>query len=106
MLRVALLCALFFPAQTILSFSQEPKAATRKVTVKVIAVYPELARKMHVTGSVKIEVVIRPEGTVKSAKLVGGSPIFVESAMTVVKQWRFEPANVETRQVVTVGFGN
>lgn len=106
MFRVALLCALFVPAHVILGFSQEPQAANRKITGKTIAVYPELARKMHVTGNVKIEVVIRPDGTVKSTKLVGGSPIFVESAMTVVKQWRFEPATVETRQVVTVGFGN
>ena len=47
----------------------------RKVKSKVAPAYPELAKRMSVSGKVKIEVVITPEGRVKSTRVIGGHPL-------------------------------
>jgi TonB family protein len=81
--------------------SQEPN---RKVIARTAPSYPELAKRMHLKGKVKVEVVIASEGSVKSAKVVGGSPVFEKSAIEAVKQWRFEPAGKETQAVILLEF--
>jgi len=77
---------------------------TRRAKSKVQPVYPELARKMNLTGTVKIEVVVAPNGTVKDAKIVGGHPVLAGAALDAVKKWRFEPAAVESSGVVDFKF--
>ena len=51
---------------------------------------------MSITGTVRLAVVVAPNGQVKSSKAVGGHPILVTAAMDAMKQWRFEPAAVES----------
>src|SRR5271155_1006115 len=76
----------------------------RKVKTKVAPVYPELARRMSVTGKVKLEVVITPDGRVKSTRVVGGHPILVQACQDAVKDWKFLPAPEETTQIVEFDF--
>jgi TonB family protein len=76
----------------------------RRAKSKVQPVYPELARKMNLTGTVKIEVVVAPNGTVKDAKVVGGHPVLAGAALEAVKKWRFEPAAMESSGVVDFKF--
>jgi TonB family protein len=76
----------------------------RKVTAKTALSYPELAKRMHVTGKVKLEVVIAASGAVNTARLVGGNPIFEKNAVEAVKQWRFEPAQKETKATFVLEF--
>src|SRR5256884_7078075 len=61
----------------------------RKVKIKTLPVYPELARRMNVAGKVKIEVVITPDGRVKSTRVVGGHPLLVQACQDAVKEWKF-----------------
>jgi len=83
------------------SVAEEP---TRKVIVKTAPSYPELARRMHLAGKVKVEVVIAANGTVKSATLAGGNPVFEKSAIEAVKQWKFESAQADTKAVIVLEF--
>jgi len=76
----------------------------RRAKNKVPAVYPELAKKMNLTGTVKVEVVVSANGTVKDAKVVGGHPVLANAALEAVKKWRFEPASSETSGVVDFKF--
>jgi TonB family protein len=76
----------------------------RRAKSKVQAVYPELARKMNITGTVKVQVVVSPNGTVKDAKVVGGHPVLAGAALDAVRKWRFEPAPVESTGVVDFKF--
>ncbi|MGA9545461.1 MAG: energy transducer TonB [Candidatus Sulfotelmatobacter sp.] len=76
----------------------------RRAKVKVAPVYPDLARKMNITGTVKIQVVVAPNGTVKDAKVVGGHPVLAGAALDAVRKWRFEPAAVESSGVVEIKF--
>jgi TonB family protein len=76
----------------------------RKVKSKTAPIYPELAKRMNVTGKVKIEVVITPEGHVKSTRVVGGHPLLVQVCQDAVKEWKFVPAPEETTQIVEFEF--
>lgn len=76
----------------------------RRAKSRVEPVYPDLARKMNLTGTVKIEVVVAPNGTVKEAKVVGGHPVLAGAALEAVRKWRFEPAAVESTGVVDIKF--
>lgn len=78
----------------------------RKIKSKVSPMYPELARRMNLTGTVKVEVVIGPNGVVKSTKVIGGHPVLVEPALDAVKKWRYEPASEETTTTVEFHFNN
>jgi TonB family protein len=79
---------------------------TRKVIARTAPTYPELAKRMHVAGKVKLEVVVLASGAVKSVTLVGGSPVFERSAVDAVKQWKFEPAPAETKAIIALEFSD
>ena len=76
----------------------------RRAKSKVAPLYPELARKMNITGTVKIQVVVAANGTVKDAKVLGGHPVLAGAALDAVRKWRFEPAAVESSGVVELKF--
>ena len=76
----------------------------RKVKTKTAPAYPELARRLNIAGKVKIEVVIAPDGHVRSARAVGGHPVLVQACLDTVRDWRFEPASEETTQTVEFEF--
>ena len=90
------------PAQ-IQTQTQSPEKE-RKIKTKVAPIYPELAKKMNVSGAVKIQIVVAPNGTVRSAKIVGGHPLLIDSAMDAVKRWKYEPAMTESTQLVEFRF--
>jgi TonB family protein len=83
------------------SVSEEGK---RKVKTKVAPAYPELAKRMNVTGRVKIEVIITPDGRVKSTRALGGHPLLVQACVDAVKEWKFATAPEESTQVVEFEF--
>jgi TonB family protein len=76
----------------------------RKLKTKSGVTYPELARRMNITGKVKIEIVIAPDGRVRSAKAIGGHPLLVQSCLDTVRDWKYEPAGEETSQIVEFEF--
>ncbi len=76
----------------------------RKIRTKVAPTYPELARRMNISGKVKIEVVIAPDGHVKSTRVIGGHPLLVQACQDAVKQWKFAPAPEESTQVIEFDF--
>ena len=83
---------------------QAPDEISRKTKSRVQAVYPELARKMKLGGTVKVEVVVLPNGLVKGARVVGGHPVLANAALDAVKKWRFEPAALESTGIVDFKF--
>lgn len=79
---------------------------TRKVKTKVPPSYPELARRMNIRGTVRVWVVVYPNGNIKETKAVGGNPILVNSALDALKKWKFETAPAESEGVVEFRFEN
>jgi len=76
----------------------------RKVKTKTAPNYPELARRMNVSGKVKIEVIITPDGHVRSSRVIGGHPLLVQSCQDAVKEWKFFPASEESTQIIEFDF--
>ena len=76
----------------------------RKVKVDVKPTYPAMAKKMSVSGTVKLELVVAPNGTVKNIKVLGGHPLLVEAAETAAKQRKYEPGPEETTELVAFNF--
>jgi TonB family protein len=81
-----------------------PNEVLRRAKSKVEPTYPELAKKMNITGVVRVQVVVAANGTVKEAKVVGGHPLLANAALDAVKKWRFEPAPGESSGVVDFKF--
>ena len=84
------------------SWGQEEIA--RKVKSKTAPVYPDLARRMSITGVVKVQITVATNGVVKTAKLVGGHPVLAPAALDAVKKWRYEASNEETTGIVEFRF--
>jgi protein TonB len=76
----------------------------RRAKSKVQPGYPDLARKMNIAGTVKIEVVVAPNGSVKGARIVGGHPVLATAALDAARKWRFEPASAETSGIIDFKF--
>lgn len=74
----------------------------RKVKTSVKPVYPDVARQMHITGTVRLEATVAPDGKVRDARVVGGSPLLAQEATNAVKKWKYEEAPKETVEVVEV----
>jgi TonB family protein len=77
---------------------------TRKAKTKVAPAYPDLAKRMNITGTVKVLVVVSPNGSLKDTKVVGGNPLLVNAAMDALKKWKFEPADGESSGTVEFKF--
>jgi TonB family protein len=76
----------------------------RKIKAKVTPAYPELARRMNVSGKVKLEVIVTPDGRVRSSRAIGGHPLLVQACQDAVKEWKFFPAPEETTQIIEFEF--
>ena len=77
---------------------------TRKVVSQVSPAYPNIARNINLSGSVRLEVVVTPAGTAKSLRLLGGNPVFADAAEKAVREWKWEKADHETMEVVVFHF--
>ena len=85
--------------------SQDHTESTRKIISQVAPQYPSLARSMKIQGKVKADVLVAPNGAVKSVEIKGGHPLLVQSAQNALREWRWEPAPYATHEAVEVKFG-
>jgi TonB family protein len=76
----------------------------RKVTRMVTPVYPDLARRLQMSGVVKLRATVAPNGSVKSIEAVGGHPVLIRAAQDAVSNWKFAPAPDETRELIELNF--
>jgi len=86
------------------SAAQEPSEASRKIINKVVPVYPELARTMQIHGTVRVNVVIAPNGKVKLTQVVGGNPVLIKAAVDAIEKWKWAPASQETKELIQLDF--
>ena len=76
----------------------------RKVKIKTAAIYPELARRMNITGVVKVQITVATNGQVKDVKVLGGHPVLANAALDAVRKWRYEASKEETTGIVEFRF--
>jgi TonB family protein len=92
---IAVLLALTLPARA----SDE-----RAVKVRVAPVYPELAKRMKITGEVKVEATVDPDGKVTDVKAISGSKTLSPAAEEAVRKWRFVSGTDVSHVDVSVNF--
>ena len=76
----------------------------RKIKSVIKPDYPTIARQMRVTGTVRLEATVAADGKVRDTKVIGGSPLLVQEAISAVKKWKYEEASKETVEAVEVVF--
>jgi TonB family protein len=76
----------------------------RAVKSRVAPVYPEIAKRMKISGEVKLEATVDAQGKVKDVKPVSGNHMLEVAAEDAVRQWRFEPGDGDATVVVAVNF--
>lgn len=77
---------------------------SRKVLSNPAPVYPEIARKLLLTGLVKVQIVIAPDGKIKSTQVIGGHPLLVKAVEDALKGWKYAPASTETSTQLEFNF--
>jgi TonB family protein len=79
-------------------------AEGRKIVRERTPVYPEMARKFALHGTVTMQVTVASNGHVLEAKVLGGHPMLAKAALDSVNSWVFEPAATTTTETVKVDF--
>jgi periplasmic protein TonB len=66
---------------------------------RVEPAYPTLARQTGRSGRVELRAIIATDGTIQSLQVVSGDPLFLQSALQAVQQWRYKPTVLNGRPV-------
>jgi len=77
---------------------------TRRVVRKLVPNYPELAKRMNLTGTVRVLATVAPDGTVRSVEAMGGSPVLIKATEDSLYKWKFASAAVETKEIIELHF--
>jgi TonB family protein len=77
----AFLCAV--PA-----FAEESACKSKSGSIRIV--YPDLARRMKISGTVRLQLQLTSSGSVREVKVLGGNPVLVSAAQDAVKQAKFE----------------
>ncbi len=64
--------------------------APRKIK-DVSPTYPDIAKQARVQGIVILEAIIDPSGNVTNVRVLRSIPLLDKSAISAVKQWKYEP---------------
>lgn len=80
-----------------------------KLIRKVLPQYPEMARRAGVGGDIVLSATIGTDGKLKNIRVVSGSPLLREAAISAARQWRYSPyllggKPVETDTHITISF--
>jgi TonB family protein len=76
----------------------------RAVKSRVAPIYPELAKRMRITGLVKVEASVDADGKVTAVKTVSGNHSLSSAAEDAVSKWRFVPGSGPSTVDVDVNF--
>jgi protein TonB len=77
---------------------------SRKVLSNPVPAYPDIARRMRLSGVVKVQVVIGADGRIKEKNFIGGHPILVNAVEETLRNWKYAPASGETTTQLEFNF--
>jgi TonB family protein len=66
---------------------------------RVEPIYPTLPRQTGREGRVELHAIIGTDGAVRSLQFLEGDPMFYQSALDAVRQWRYKPTVLNGRPV-------
>ena len=80
-------------------------SGSRPVISRTSPDYPDIAKRMGLQGTVHLQAIVRPDGTVRDVRILGGHPMLAAAAEQTVRKWRYQPAARETIETVKITFG-
>jgi len=83
---------------------QQSADGGRPIVHKTLPAYPDIARRMQLTGTVKLVAIVAPDGGVKSVEILGGSPLLINATRDAVLKWKFAPASAESKEQIELHF--
>jgi TonB family protein len=83
---------------------ESARQAARRIEYSIAPDYPEIAKSMRLVGTVQVQALVRPDGSVKEVKVVGGHPLLADAVVRAVRQWKYQPAPKETTESVKFDF--
>lgn len=79
-------------------------ADDRRVEKRVPPVYPEIAKRMRISGVVHVEATVAADGTVTAARATNGNKMLSPAAEDAVKHWKFVPGDAQSTVGIDVNF--
>lgn len=76
----------------------------RAIKQRVAPVYPELAKRMRISGMVRVSATVAPDGSVSATKTVSGNHMLSGAAEDAVHRWKFVSAPEESTVEVDINF--
>ena len=58
---------------------------------RIEPIYPPIAVQTRREGRVELRAIISTDGSIESLEVVSGDPFFLQSALSAVRQWRYQP---------------
>jgi TonB family protein len=74
----------------------------KKLATSVRPEYPPVAKDAGIEGTVRLRVVVGKDGTVQDIRRLGGPALLADAAIESVKQWRYQPTQVDGKPVSVV----
>ena len=103
-IALLLFSAVSISGAVISAFAQDQQPSDRKIINRIVPTYPDLARRMQLRGTVKVEAIVAPDGTLKSTHVVGGNPVLTKAAVDSIGKWRWAPAPQESKELIQLNF--
>ena len=103
-LQLAFLVAALASALPVHAADTQAVHSFRAIKERVAPRYPEIARRLHVAGIVKIEATVNANGTVASTRTIDGNRMLSGAAEDAVHLWKFVPAAESSTVEVEVNF--
>jgi protein TonB len=66
---------------------------------RVEPIYPALAKQIQHEGRVELRAIISTAGTIESLEVLSGDPLFIQSALAAVREWRYRPTILNGRPI-------
>ena len=79
-------------------------ADTRAVKLRVAPTYPEIAKRMRITGEVRVMATVDADGRVTAVKTLSGNHMLSTAAEEAVRRWKFEPGPGTSSVNVSLNF--
>jgi periplasmic protein TonB len=70
-----------------------------KLVRRIEPAYPPLALQLRHEGRVELHAIISTGGSIQSLEVINGDPLFLQSALAAVRQWRYQPTILDGQPV-------
>ena len=85
------------PTQT--RIRQGGNVTAAKLVNRVQPQYPPLARQTRISGTVRLHAIIGKNGQVEQLEVMNGHPLLVQAALDAVRQWKYQPTQLNGEPV-------